>query len=173
MTVEIVFLHNPAEDIQYLEPLVALERNAIETNSAPYALQHDRAFFSNNLSGNAINIIAVANGELIGYSCYRPMQPWPNYLEPMPYPPEKCVMLVYTLLDAKWRGQGIGKRLNEARMTAIRRQGFRYLFATIHPENTLNMQLQQAMGFRVIAQKNMFSSQQLRNLLFMELPVLA
>ena len=97
------------------------------------------------------------------------MQPWPPYLDPLPYPPELCVMLVYSLLDAGWRGKGIGRELNQRRMAAVREQGFRYVFATVHPEHQVNMDIQLSMGFEVIAQKKIFSHQLMRNLLFMAL----
>ena len=78
-------------------------------------------------------------------------------------------MLLFNLVDPHYRGQGIGKQLGKIRVDWAKSLGFRYLFSTVHPDNTASMRLLTGLGMNKIAQKPMFSTRLLRNLMFVDL----
>lgn len=169
MTVSIITLNDPSKDVDYIDALIALDEQARANDASPYLYPQDRAFYLANLAGETVNVVAMADGQLVGYTALRKMTPWPAYLEPVPYDSERCALMLYNLVHPNWRGQGVGKKLNLARIAAAHAAGFNYLYCTTHPDNIANNQMLQQLGFTVIAQRPMFSEQLLRNLLFLDL----
>lgn len=168
-TATIVVLNHPESDVQYIDDLMALNDKAYQTHSAPYALPQERTFYYNNLAGATFNVLAMADQQAVGYTALRRMTTWPEYLDPTTLPTEQCGLMLYSLVDPHWRGKGIGQALNQARLDIAKAQELRYLFATVHPDNTPSMKNLSCFGFEVIAQKMMFSQPVLRNLLFLDL----
>lgn len=83
--------------------------------------------------------------------------------------PETSALMLYNLVDAKYRGLGIGKALAHARLTLAEENGFTQLFSTVHPDNVSSQKILKQLGFRRIVQKPMFSTQLLRDLLHLSL----
>lgn len=163
-------LNHPETDHRYTDELYRLDQMMRQQQSAPYLYPKERSFYQHCLSGNCYNVLACHGNEVIGYAALRPMSPWPAYLNPVDYPEKACAMMLHNMVSPQWRGQGIAKRLNQARLKIAQQQEFRYLFSTVHPDNTPSIRSLERMGFQVIEQRPMFSEQLLRNLMFLELP---
>ena len=114
-------------------------------------------------------MLAFCGEEIVGYTALRKMTPWPSYLNPIDYPTDCCALMLMTMVAPKWRGQGLSKQLNRERLALAQQHGFRYLFATVHPDNTPSISSLKSWGFRVIEQRPMFEEQLLRNLMFLDL----
>ncbi len=169
MTVSVITLNNPSLDIEYTDALMALDKQVRDNNASPYLYPQDRDFYYKNLAGETINVVAKTPEQIIGYTALRKMAPWPEYLEPVQYPSEQCALMLFNMVHPQWRGQGIGKRLNMARMDAAASHGFNYLYCTTHPDNVANFKMLRQLGFEEIAQKPLFSEQLLRSLMFLDL----
>lgn len=169
MDIRILTLSNPSQDIDYINAIVSLVERAQATNAVPYLYSHKRDFFERNLRGETINLLALEDDKVIAYAALRKMDPWPDYLEPSEYPPKECGLLLFNLVDPVYRGQGIGKRLSAARVVSAKNAGFSHLFATVHPDNEPSIRVLYGLNFTVIAQKPMFTNQQMRNLMYLSL----
>jgi len=171
MPLRVLQLNNPAQDTIYTDAVVALLERATVAQSTPYVYPHDRGFFEKNLAGETINILAFDQDKVVAYAALRSMKNWPDYLEPCHYPPERCALMLYNLVDPEYRGQGIGKQLSAARLKAAVNAGFEHLFTTVHPDNEPSIRVLTKLGFQVIAQKPMFSNQLMRKLMYLHLTV--
>ncbi len=169
MSVSILPLNNPQLDVEYTDALVQLDNRVREANAAPYLYPQNETFYRDNLAGNTHNILAMNQEYVVGYAALRCMNPWPDYLAKMDVPPVLCGMMLIALVDPNWQNLGIGKRLNLARLDVAKQLGFRYLFCTVHPNNAPNINNLLKLGFKVIAQKPIFSEQLLRNIMFLDL----
>ena len=167
--INIHLLDQPQLDIRYTDVLAALDQRMREKDAAPYLYPKTKDFYRQCLAGECYNILALNDEEVIGYAALRRMSPWPAYLEKAEYPESECALMLHNMVDPSWRGQGIAKLLNQGRITLARGQGLRYLFSTVHPENTPSIKSLKRSGFRVLDQRKMFSEQLLRNLMFLDL----
>ena len=167
MDIQIVTAGTPDRDIQYLEALLQLVKDS--QAASPYMYPNNCDFYKSNLSGAAINILAFADYTLIGYAAFRILSPWPTYLksdyQPIDSQPEHCALMLLNLVAPQFRGQGLGKRLAEARMKAAKAQSIKHLFATVHPDNRASMSILERQGFQLVAQQRLFTEQLLRNLM--------
>lgn len=169
MPITIKTLNDPKSDIQYTDALFKLDQAMREVNAAPHLYPKDRDFYYQSLAGNCYNVLAFANEEIVGYAALRKMTPWPSYLNPTDYPTDCCALMLINMVAPKWRGKGLSKQLNNGRLELARQNGFRYLFATVHPDNKPSISSLESVGFRVIEQRPMFQEQLLRNLMFLDL----
>ncbi|MGH1539474.1 MAG: GNAT family N-acetyltransferase [Arenicella sp.] len=170
MTIRILTLNNPDQDMVYIDAVISLVERTQLADAAPYLYSHKRGFFERNLSGETINFLALDGNKVIGYSALRKMDPWPEYLELGGHKPEECCLMLFNLVDPDYRGLGIGKQLSMARVASARKARFRHLFATVHPDNEYSVRALSGLGFTVIAQQPMFSNLQMRYLMHLNLP---
>ena len=167
--ITIHLLNQPNADIEYLDALLTLVKRAEHDNASPYMYPNGAAFYTGNLQGNTLNVAALDGDRMVGYAALRPMNPWPEYLDPTDLPPEHCALMLLNVVDPIYRGLGIGKRLAKARIEMAREAGFHHLFVTVHPENLSSIAVLEHFGFRLVTQKPMFSNQLLRNLMQLDL----
>lgn len=162
-------LNQPTTDIRYLDSLLTLVERAQQDNASPFMYPNGSEFYTGNLQGNTLNVAALDGERMVGYASLRPMNPWPEYLDPTNLPPEHCALMLLNLVDPAYRGLGIGKRLAKARIEMAKEAGFHHLFVTVHPENLSSIAVLEHFGFRLVTQKPMFSNQLLRNLMQLDL----
>ncbi|WP_461534967.1 GNAT family N-acetyltransferase [Spongorhabdus nitratireducens] len=169
MSIHILTLDNPREDIAYIDELMSLVERARADNASPYMYPNGRDFYAGNLAGATINILAIKEDSLVAYAALRKMSPWPEYLGLPNVDPQSCALMLLNLVDPEYRGRGIGQQLASARITAARAHGFKHLFATVHPDNIASNQVLERQGFHRVAQQPMFSERLLRNLMRLDL----
>jgi L-amino acid N-acyltransferase YncA len=85
-------------------------------------------------------VIGIENesGELVGFGSYGTFRAFPAYQ----YTVEHSVYV-----DARFRGQGIGKRLLREIITAAQQQDYHVLVGAIDASNTVSIHLHEALGF--------------------------
>jgi L-amino acid N-acyltransferase len=85
-------------------------------------------------------VIGIENdsGELMGFGSYGTFRAWPAYK----YSVEHSVYV-----DARFRRQGIGKRLLQEVIAAAQGQDYHLLVGVIDASNSVSIQLHEAMGF--------------------------
>jgi len=85
-------------------------------------------------------VIGIENeaAELMGFASYGTFRTWPAYK----YSVEHSVYV-----DARFRGQGIGKRLLQEIITAAQGQEYHTLIGCIDASNAVSIRLHEAMGF--------------------------
>lgn len=169
MPIRMLVLDNPQHDMTYIDALMSLVERAQADNRSPYMYPNDRDFFERNLAGATINILALDGETLVGYAALRKMVPWPEYLDSPEHPPATCALMLLNLVDPAYRGRGIGKQLSDARIASAQAAGIRHLYVTVHPDNEPSNRVLNRLGFRLIAQKPMFSNQLMRNLMQLDL----
>ena len=86
-------------------------------------------------------IVAVADGELVGFACLGPTSKRSVYAG-------VCEVMVYVADGA--RGRGIGGRLMEELVAQSERDGVWTLQASIFPENRASIRAHERVGFRVL-----------------------
>ncbi|MCE2027685.1 GNAT family N-acetyltransferase [Sessilibacter corallicola] len=162
-------LISPASDVSFLNDIVALHEKSQQENSTPYLYSQDVSFFERNLTGECLNSIALVDNTVIGYAALRRMDPWPSYLTPVNLPINKCGLMLINLVDPKWRGKGVGRKLCESRLSIAEQHGINHLFSTVHPENTASMQSLIKLGFTVLEEREMFEQKLRRCVLYLDL----
>jgi L-amino acid N-acyltransferase len=85
-------------------------------------------------------ILGIENdaGDLLGFASYGPFRAWPAYK----YTVEHSVYV-----DARFRGQGVGRRLLEATIAAAQQQDYHVLVGGIDASNTVSIELHERLGF--------------------------
>lgn len=159
----------PTDAARYLDPLCSLVERAQQGDASPYLYPNGPAFYQRNLAGATLNLLALAGVQVVGYAALRMMSPWPDYFDPPKHPPEQCALMLLNLVDPAFRGQGLGQQLAEARIELAKAQGIKHLFVTVHPDNRASVRVLARQGFRLIAQKPMFTERLLRNLMQLDL----
>jgi phosphinothricin acetyltransferase len=85
-------------------------------------------------------VIGVENdaGELLGFASYGPFRAWPAYK----YTVEHSVYV-----DARFRGQGVGRMLLGALILAAGRQDYHVMVGGIDASNAVSIKLHESLGF--------------------------
>ncbi len=85
-------------------------------------------------------VIGVENdaGELMGFASYGHFRAWPAYK----YSVEHSVYV-----DARFRGQGVGRKLLAAIVEAAERQDYHVIIGGIDATNTVSIALHESLGF--------------------------
>ncbi len=85
-------------------------------------------------------VIGIENdaGELLGFASYGPFRAWPAYK----YTVEHSVYVA-----ARFRGQGVGRRLLEAIVAAAMEQDYHVLVGGIDASNAVSIKLHESLGF--------------------------
>ena len=79
------------------------------------------------------------SGELMGFGSYGTFRAWPAYK----YSVEHSVYV-----DARFRGQGIGKRVLQEIIAAAQGQGYHILVGGIDASNSISIRLHESLGFK-------------------------
>ncbi len=132
-------------DAAYTEPIRAIFNDAILHSTAlydyqPRTMETMRAWFDAKVKGNYPIVGAVTpGGELMGFGSYGPFRAFPAYK----YTVEHSVYVA-----AKFRGQGVGKRLLQEIIVNAQRQDYHVLIGAIDSQNVASIALHQKFGFQ-------------------------
>jgi L-amino acid N-acyltransferase len=132
------------EQNQHAEAILAIFNDAIVNSTAlydykPRTIEMMAAWFETKSKGK-YPVIGIENdsGELMGFGSYGTFRAFPAYK----YSVEHSVYV-----DARFRGQGVGKRLLQEVITAAQMQGYHILVGAIDSANAVSIALHKSLGF--------------------------
>ncbi|WDE07207.1 GNAT family N-acetyltransferase [Thalassomonas viridans] len=152
--------------LSYLNALLTLTASVEAGNAAPYLYPPTRAFFEGTLGRDMTKVLAFDGDKLVAYAVLKHLDQWPDYLAHLDYPCEHSAMIYFTLVHPEYRGRGINKRITALRVQEAKKSGVKYLFSTVHPDNTASLKTLQGAGLRAIDKRIMFEEQLLRYIMF-------
>ena len=128
----------------HAEAILAIFNDAIIHSTAlydykPRTLETMTGWFETKSKGN-FPVIGLENdaGELMGFASYGTFRAWPAYK----YSVEHSVYV-----DARFRNQGIGKRLLQEIIASAQAQDYHLLVGGIDATNTVSIRLHERLGF--------------------------
>ena len=134
----------PCEPERHAEAILAIFNDAIVHSTALYDYQPRtreimKGWFETKAKGK-FPVIGIENeaGELMGFGSYGTFRAFPAYK----YTVEHSVYV-----DARFRGQGIGKRLLQEVVSAAQKQDYHLLVGCIDASNAVSIRLHETMGF--------------------------
>ncbi len=126
------------------EKILAILNDAILNSTALYDYQPRppevmAAWFNTKTEGN-FPVIGIENEsrDLIGFGSYGTFRAWPAYK----YSVEHSIYV-----DARFRGQGVGKRLLQELIATAQAQNYHILVAGIDATNSGSIHLHESLGF--------------------------
>ncbi len=129
---------------RHAEAILAIFNDAIINSTALYeyqarTLEMMDVWFAAKVKGN-FPVIGIENdsGALMGFGSYGTFRAWPAYK----YSVEHSIYV-----DARFRGQGIGKRLLQELIAAAQGHGYHILVGGIDAANTVSIRLHEKLGF--------------------------
>ena len=132
------------EQSRHAEAILTIFNDAITNSTAlydyrPRTIEMMTGWFDAKTKGK-FPVIGIENdsGELMGFASYGTFRAWPAYK----YSVEHSVYV-----DARFRGQGIGKRLLQEIITAAQRQNYHCLIGGIDATNSVSIRLHESFGF--------------------------
>ena len=133
------------EQKRHAEAIIAIFNEAIVNSTAlydykPRTIEMMTAWFETKSKGK-YPVIGIENdsGELMAFGSYGTFRAWPAYK----YSVEHSVYV-----DARFRGQGIGKRVLQEVIAAAEGQGYHILIGVIDATNCVSIRLHEGLGFR-------------------------
>ena len=133
------------EQKRHAEAILAIFNEAIVNSTAlydykPRTMEMMAAWFDAKSKGK-YPVIGIENdsGELMAFGSYGTFRAWPAYK----YSVEHSVYV-----DARFRGQGLGKRVLQEVITAAQGQGYHVLIGVIDATNSVSIRLHEGLGFR-------------------------
>lgn len=132
------------EPKRHAEAILAIFNDAIINSTALYDYQPRTremmtGWFDTKSKGKYPVIgVETDSGDLMGFVSYGTFRAWPAYK----YSVEHSVYV-----DARFRGQGIGKRLLQEIITTARGQEYHTLVGGIDSTNTVSIRLHESLGF--------------------------
>jgi L-amino acid N-acyltransferase len=132
------------EQKRHAEAILAIFNDAIINSTAlydyrPRTMEMISDWFDAKSRGKFPVIgIESASGDLMGFGSYGTFRAWPAYK----YSVEHSVYV-----DARFRGQGIGKRLLQEIIAAAQAQDYHVLVGGIDATNSVSIRLHQTFGF--------------------------
>jgi L-amino acid N-acyltransferase len=134
----------PCEPSRHAEAILGIFNEAIINSTVlydykPRTMEMMTGWFEAKSKGK-FPVIGVENdsGELMGFGSYGTFRAWPAYK----YSVEHSVYV-----DARFRRQGIGKRLLQEVIAAAQGQDYHLLVGVIDASNSVSIQLHEALGF--------------------------
>jgi phosphinothricin acetyltransferase len=125
-------------------PILAIFNDAIANSTAlydyrPRALESMVGWFDAKAKGR-YPVIGVENdaGELMGFASYGPFRNWPAYK----YSVEHSIYV-----DARFRGQGLGRVLLKEIIAAAEKQDYHVMVGGIDAANAVSIKLHESLGF--------------------------
>lgn len=132
------------EAAKHSAPILAIFNDAIANSTAlydykPRAPESMVAWFDGKAKGR-YPVIGIENdaGELMGFASYGPFRAWPAYK----YSVEHSIYV-----DARFRGQGLGRVLLKEIITAAERQDYHVMVGGIDATNAVSIRLHENLGF--------------------------
>jgi L-amino acid N-acyltransferase len=125
-------------------PILAIFNDAIANSTAlydykPRALESMVSWFDAKTKGR-YPVIGVENdaGELMGFASFGPFRNWPAYK----YSVEHSIYV-----DARFRGQGLGRVLLKEIIAAAEKQDYHVMVGGIDAANGVSIKLHESLGF--------------------------
>ena len=132
------------EQKRHAQAILAIFNDAIVHSTAlydykPRTMEMMAGWFDAKTKGK-FPVIGIENdsGELMGFGSYGTFRAWPAYK----YSVEHSVYV-----DARFRGQGIGRRLLQEIIAAAQRQDYHTLVGVIDAANSVSIRLHESLGF--------------------------
>ena len=132
------------EAARHSAPILAIFNDAIANSTAlydykPRAPESMAGWFDAKARGRH-PVIGVENeaGELMGFASYGPFRAWPAYK----YSIEHSVYV-----DARFRGQGLGRVLLKEIIAAAEQQDYHVMVGGIDAANAISIKLHESLGF--------------------------
>jgi phosphinothricin acetyltransferase len=132
------------EPKRHAEKILAIFNDAIVNSTAlydykPRTMEMMTTWFETKAKGT-FPVIGIENdsGELMGFGSYGTFRAWPAYK----YSVEHSVYV-----DARFRGQGVGKRLLQEIIAAAEKQNYHLLVGGIDAANSVSIRLHERLGF--------------------------
>jgi L-amino acid N-acyltransferase YncA len=129
---------------RHSDAILAILNEAIANSTALYDYRARTSenmvhWFEGKLRGR-YPVVGMENdaGELLGFASYGPFRAWPAYK----YTVEHSVYV-----DAKSRGQGVGRRLLAAIIQAAEEQDYHVMVGGIDASNAVSIKLHESLGF--------------------------
>jgi len=129
---------------RHAKPILEIFNDAIVNSTAlydykPRTIEMMAGWFDAKSKGK-FPVIGIENeaGELMGFASYGTFRAWPAYK----YSVEHSVYV-----NARFRGQGIGKRLLQEIIAAAKRQNYHLLIGGIDATNSVSIRLHEKLGF--------------------------
>jgi len=129
---------------RHAKPILEIFNDAIVNSTAlydykPRTIEMMAGWFDAKSKGK-FPVIGIENeaGELMGFASYGTFRAWPAYK----YSVEHSVYV-----DARFRGQGMGKRLLQEIIVAAQQQNYHLLIGGIDATNSVSIRLHEKLGF--------------------------
>src|SRR5581483_6089908 len=129
---------------RHAKPILEIFNDAIVNSTAlydykPRTIEMMAGWFDAKSKGK-FPVIGLENeaGELMGFASYGTFRAWPAYK----YSVEHSVYV-----NARFRGQGIGKRLLQEIIVAAQQQNYHLLIGGIDATNSVSIRLHEKLGF--------------------------
>ena len=134
----------PCEPRRHSDAILAILNDAIANSTALYDYKPrtpaNMVSWFEAKAQKHYPIIGIENdaGDLLGFSSYGPFRAWPAYK----YTVEHSVYV-----DARFRGQGVGRKLLEAIIAAAIEQDYHVMVGGIDASNAVSIGLHESLGF--------------------------
>jgi len=152
--------------LSYLHALLDLTFEVEAQNAAPLLYPPTRSFLEGTLGQDMTKVFVFDGEQAVAYAVLKHLQQLPDYLAHLDYPGEHSAMIYFTLVHPGYRGRGINKQLTAIRVAEAKKCGVKYLFSTVHPDNTASLKTLQGAGLKAIDKRIMFDEQLLRYIMF-------
>jgi phosphinothricin acetyltransferase len=132
------------EPARHSDAILAILNDAIANSTALYDYKPrtpaNMASWFEAKAQKQYPVIGIENsaGDLLGFASYGPFRAWPAYK----YTVEHSVYV-----DARFRGQGVGRKLLEAIIAAAERQEYHVMVGGIDAANAVSIRLHESFGF--------------------------
>ena len=132
------------EPRRHSDPILAILNDAIANSTALYDYKPrtpaNMVSWFEAKAQKQYPVIGIENdsGELLGFASFGPFRAWPAYK----YTVEHSVYV-----DARFRGQGVGRRLLEAVISAAEDQDYHVMVGGIDASNAVSIKLHESLGF--------------------------
>ncbi|WDD97395.1 GNAT family N-acetyltransferase [Thalassomonas actiniarum] len=152
--------------LSYRDALLALTVRVEASHAAPYLFPPTPSFLEGILGKEMTKVFVFDGGQLIAYAVLKHLRELPGYLAHLDYPGEHSAMIYFTLVHPDYRGRGINSQITALRVAEAKKIGVKYLFSTVHPDNTASLKTLQRVGLKAIDKRIMFDEQLLRFIMF-------
>lgn len=152
--------------LSYLNGIQALIASVEACNGAPYLFPPTRSFLEGTLGKDMTKFLVLDGDQVVAYAVLKHLHELPGYLAHLDYPGEHSAMIYFTLVHPDYRGQGINSQITALRVAEAKKIGVKYLFSTVHPDNTASLKTLQRAGLKAIDKRIMFDEQLLRFIMF-------
>lgn len=132
------------EFARHSAPILAIFNDAIANSTAlydyrPRALESMTSWFDAKAKGR-YPVIGIENeaGDLMGFASYGPFRAWPAYK----YSVEHSIYV-----DARFRGQGLGRVLLKEIIATAEKQDYHVMVGGIDAANAVSIKLHESLGF--------------------------